>query len=440
MERTIYKDLLKWKNDADRKPLLLEGVRQCGKTYILKKFGKCEYEDVAYFTFERKPKMNDIFRMDLDPQRIVDELGAMRKKKIEPGKTLIILDEIQLCGEALTSLKFFCEEAKEYHVMCAGSLLGVMMAKPHSHPVGKVDKIQMYPMSFTEFLAANSEDVMIEHVNKNYPQKDLSLPLTDKLTTYLDQYFLTGGMPAAVASWIKDKDVEKVDAILDGIIGDYEKDFSKYASEHLAKLTLIWESIPVQLAKDNKKFMFGHVKTGGRARELEDSLNWLVNAGLVYKVKKVDKPVIPLPMFVDNTTFKIYLADVGILRRMAEVPSDFVFSRDKEYSLYRGAAAENYVLTELIACNGKVPYYWRSANEAEVDFVAQVDRTVVPVEVKAGMNKSKSLTELIKKYDPKISVVTSSRESKTDAVIYIPLYIIWKFRDLITDAVGKKKE
>jgi predicted AAA+ superfamily ATPase len=437
MERTIYKDLLKWKNNRDRKPLLLEGVRQCGKTYILKEFGEHEYEDTAYFTFERKPKMYDIFRADLDPRRIIDELGAMRNKKIEPERTLIILDEIQFCGEALTSLKFFCEEAPEYHIACAGSLLGVMTAKPHSFPVGKVDLFKMYPMSFKEFLIANSEDVMAEYVNNNYPAKGLSLPFTDRLTTCLDYYFLTGGMPAAVASWIKDKDIERVDAILDGIIGDYEKDFSKHASEPLAKLTLIWESVPVQLAKDNKKFVFGHAKAGGRSRDLEDALEWLINAGLVYKVKKVDQPTIPLPMFVDNMSFKIYLADVGVLRRMANVPSDFMFSRDKEFAAYRGAAAENYVLSELIACNGSIPYYWRSANEAEIDFVAQVDRTVVPIEVKAS-KKSKSLTEFIKRYDPKISVVTSPRDSKNDAVIYIPLHLIWKFRDCILGMTEKK--
>jgi predicted AAA+ superfamily ATPase len=361
----------------------------------------------------------------------------MRNKKIEPEKTLIILDEIQFCGEALTSLKFFCEEASEYHVACAGSLLGVMTAKPHSFPVGKVDRIKMYPMSFKEFLIANSEGMLVEYIINDHPAKDLSLPFTERLTTYLDYYFLTGGMPAAVASWTEEKNIEKVDAILDRIIEDYEKDFSKHASEPLAKLTLIWESIPMQLAKENKKFMFGHAKVGGRSRDLEDALEWLINAGLVHKVKKVDKPTIPLPMFVDNMSFKIYLADVGVLRRMTKVPSDFMFSRDKEYDAYRGAAAENYVLSELIACNGDVPYYWRSANEAEIDFVAQVGRAVVPIEMKAGKKKSKSLAEFIKKYDPKVSVITSPRDGK-DSVIYIPLYLIWRFRDRILSMAEMK--
>ena len=431
MERAVYKDLLKWKNDEDRMPLLVEGVRQCGKTYILKEFGEREYEDVAYFTFERRPKVIDIFQADLDPFRIIDELGVMRGKKIEPGKTLLILDEIQFCGQALTSLKSFCEEAPEYHIACAGSLLGVMESRPHAFPVGKVSIIQMYPMSFREFLLAFSEGPLIEYIDSNYPAKRLSLPFTDKLNTYLDYYFLIGGMPAVVESWIKNKDIEKADALLDWIIGSYEKDFSRHASEHLSKLTLIWESIPLQLAKDNKKFVFGHVKKGARSRELEDALEWLVNAGLAYKVKKIDRPAIPLPMFADNTSFKVYLVDVGILRRMSGVPSDFMFSRDKEYAEYRGAAAENYVLSELIAYNGTMPFYWRSGNEAEVDFVTQIERAVVPIEVKAGRNKSKSLSEYIKKYDPNVAVVTSPRNDKSEIVTYVPLYLVWKMHDHI---------
>ena len=439
MERAVYAELLKWKNDADRQPLLLEGVRQCGKTYILKKFGEAEYDDVAYFTFERKPKVIEIFKADLDPHRIIDELSAMRKKKIEPGKTLIILDEIQLCGAALTSLKFFREETPEYHIACAGSLLGVMLAKPHSHPVGKADHIKMYPMSFKEFLIANSEEILVEYVSNNYPAKSISSPLTDKLISQLDQYFLTGGMPAAVSSWIRHRDPEKVDAILDGIITDYEKDFSKYASEHLAKLTLIWESIPMQLAKENKKFMFGHAKTGARSKDLEDALQWLVNAGLVYKVKKADPPAMPLAMFADNMSFKVYPADVGVLRRMANIPSDFMFSRDKESGAYRGAAAENYVLTELISYTGSIPYYWRSAGEAEIDFVTQVGQAVVPIEVKAGSHKAKSLAEFIKRHGPNVSVITSPRENKGDAVVHIPLYFMWKFRDVIIGKMEKQQ-
>ena len=428
MKRDVYSDLLAWKNNEDRKPLLLEGVRQCGKTYILKEFGMNEYEDVAYFTFVNNPKMHKVFKTDPDPRRIADDLGVSRGKKIAPGKTLVILDEIQSCGEALTSLKSFCEDAPEYHVACAGSLLGVMTSKPHSFPVGKVDRIRMRPMTFREFLIANSEEMLVERIEKN-GNAETPLPFTDALRRYLDLYFMTGGMPEAVGSWIKYRDAAKVDAILDRIIMDYRDDFSRHAADSLPKLTLIWDSIPLQLAKENKKFIFGHVKTGARSKDLEDALEWLINAGLVHKVRRVDKPDVPLAMFADNADFKIYLADVGILRRMSRIPSKFMFSNDKDYAAYRGTLAENYVLNELIACNNDAPYYWRSGGISEIDFVAQIEGTAVPIEVKAGSAKSKSVTEFIKRYDPKIAVITSPRNDKSDVVTYVPLHLIWRLRD-----------
>jgi len=439
VQREIYSKLLEWKNRKDRKPLLLEGVRQCGKTYILNKFGKENYEDVAYFTFYNNPRLNDIFSMDLDPKRIIDQLGLFRMKKIEPDKTLVIFDEIQLCNQAIASLKPFYENAPEYHIACAGSLLGVLTSQPYSFPVGKVNRLQMRPMNFREFLLANAEDMLVEHIDKSDPTVPLPLPIADKLNTYLDYFYLVGGMPEAVASWINNKDIRMVETILEDIIKGYEKDFSKHASESLTKLTLIWRSIPGQLAKDNNKFVFGHVKTGARSKDLEDALEWLINAGLVYKVIKVVQPAVPMSMFADNANFKVYLADIGILRKMAGVPPDFIFSKDKEYSQYRGAVAENYVLNELVASNGDVPYYWRSEGVAEVDFVAQINGIVVPIEVKAGSNKSKSLLEFIKRYDPKIAVTISVKSGKTDNVIYIPLYVIWKLRDHILKTVKRKE-
>ena len=436
MKRLVYDDLLKWKDSRNRKPLLLEGVRQCGKTYILNKFGEQEYGDVAYFTFLDDPVVFNIFQTDLKPERIIKELGLLRGKKIEAGKTLIILDEIQFCNSALASLKFFCENAPEYHIACAGSLLGVMTSKPLSFPVGKVNRIKMYPMSFKEFLLANSEDMLVEHIDAG-PENDIT-SFSSKLKAYLDYYFLVGGMPGAVKAWIENADIEEVDSILDTIIKDYESDFSKHASEPLSKLTLIWNSIPVQLAKDNRKFVFGHAKTGMRSRDLEDALEWLINAGLVHKVKRAEKPEIPLPMFADNMDFKVYLADLGILRRMSKIPSGFIFSRDKEYDRYRGAAAENYVLNELIVCNRDIPYYWTSGNAAEVDFVAQIDDAAVPIEAKAGSNKSKSLGEFIKRYDPKVAVVTSPRDNKSDVVVYVPLYLFWKVREIVMGRISAK--
>ena len=436
MKREIYNDLLKWKNSTDRKPLLLQGVRQCGKTYILKEFGKENYEDVAYFTFEKNPELFNAFEKDLNTERILDHLSFTRDKKIEPGKTLLVLDEIQLCGRALTSLKFFCEDAPEYHVACAGSLLGVKLSRS-PFPVGKVDRLHMYPMTFKEFLIANSADLLVEHMDKNDPTEELPMILVNKLNTELDYFFLTGGMPAVVRSWISEKDIRKVDATLDKIIEDYEDDFSKHAPELLPKLTLIWRSIPIQLAKENKKFVFGHVKTGARSKDLEDALEWLVKAGLIYKVTKVTDPKVPLGMFADATSFKVYTADIGILRRMAKMSSRFMFSRDTEFKDLRGAIAENFVLSELIPYIDGVPYYWRSDGAAEVDFVAQIEDTAVPIEAKAGSGKSRSLAEYITSYNPKVAVTTTPRRNTGGVVAHIPRYVLWKICDLVRDRLKK---
>ena len=424
MRREICKDLLKWKNGEDRKPLLLQGIRQCGKTYILKEFGKENYDDVAYFTFEDNPNLQETFQQDLDTERILNYLSFARSKKIEPGKTLIILDEIQLCNRALTSLKFFCENAPEYHIACAGSLLGVMLSRPGSFPVGKVRRLTMYPMTFKEFLLANSEDLLVEHMIEN-PNDPLPQILINKLTTYLDYFFLTGGMPAVVSSWIKEKDIEEVDILLGDIIKDYIGDFSKHAEDHLTKLTLIWNSIPTQLARENKKFVFGHAKAGARAKDLEDALEWLVDAGLVYKVRKTSVPKVPLAMYADNTHFKVYMADIGILRKMAKMPADFIFSKDKEYDDLRGALAENFALNEIIPQVDDVPYYWRSDRGAEVDLVVQIGSLAIPVEAKAGNNNSKSLAEYVRRYEPKIAVTTAPGRNVGSIVRHMPLYALW---------------
>jgi len=428
MKREIYKDLLKWKNGMDRKPLLLQGIRQCGKTYILKEFGKENYDDVAYFTFEDNPNLQETFQQDLDTERILNYLSFARSKKIEPGKTLIILDEIQLCNRALTSLKFFFENAPEYHIACAGSLLGVMLSRPGSFPVGKVRRLTMYPMTFKEFLLANSEDLLVEHMIEN-PNDPLPQILINKLTTYLDYFFLTGGMPAVVSSWIKEKDIEEVDILLGDIIKDYIDDFSKHAEDHLTKLTLIWNSIPTQLARENKKFVFGHAKAGARAKDFEDALEWLVDAGLVYKVRKTSVPKVPLAMYADNTHFKVYMADIGILRKMAKMPADFIFSRDKEYDDLRGALAENFALNEMIPQVDDIPYYWRSDRGAEVDLVVQIGNLAIPVEAKAGNNNSKSLAEYVRKYEPKIAVTTAPRRNVSKVVRHMPLYTLWRMAE-----------
>jgi len=433
MKRLITDELHKWKNDKDRKPLLLEGVRQCGKTYILKEFGRQNYDNFIYINFEDDPELCDVFEPNLDPKRIVEDLSVIVGEKINPGSTLMIFDEIQFCNRALTSLKYFCEEAPEYHVAGAGSLLGVLTSKPYSFPVGKVDRMKMGPMSFKEFLLANSEEMLVERIEKNDPAEKLTDPIASRLKRYLDYYFAIGGMPAAVGSWVKEKDIEKVEKILEGIIIDYTKTFSKHASESLSKLMLIWKSIPLQLAKDNNKFMFGHVKTGQRAKDLEDALEWLIDAGFVHKVIKVEKPEIPLIMNADTTSFKIYLADVGIFRKMSDLPPNFSFSRDKKLDKYRGAAAENYVLNELIGSMGKTPFYWRSQYDAEVDFIMQAGMEAVPIEVKAGGGKAKSLSEYIERYSPKAAFTASTHSGRSGIVSSIPLYLAWRIPDLMKD-------
>jgi predicted AAA+ superfamily ATPase len=259
----------------------------------------------------------------------------------------------------------------------------------------------------------------------------LSEVITEKLTVYLNQFMIIGGMPAAVASWIRKKDIAKVNGILDGIINDYKDDFAKHAAEYVTKLTLIWNSIPMQLAKENKKFVFGHVKTGMRSKDLEDALEWLVNAGLIYKVKKIEEPRVPLAMYAENTNFKIYLSDIGILRRMVRMPSDFIFSENKEYADFRGAVTENFVLNEIVQHIDDLPYYWRSGATAEVDFIAQIFGVAIPIEAKAGSNKSKSFVEYISNYSPPVAVTTTPRRNMSSVVRHIPLYVLWKIADCV---------
>jgi predicted AAA+ superfamily ATPase len=349
----------------------------------------------------------------------------------------MIFDEIQFCNRALTSLKYFCEEAPEYHIAGAGSLLGVLTSKPYSFPVGKVDRLKMGPMCFKEFLLANSEEMLVEYIEKNDPTEKLTDPFASRLKRYLDHYFAIGGMPAVVESWVKEKDIEKVEKILGGIIKDYTNTFSKHAPASLTKLMLIWRSIPLQLAKENKKFMFGHVKTGQRAKDLEDALEWLIDAGFVHKVIKIDKPEVPLSMNVDITNFKIYLADVGIFRKMADLPPNFSFNIDKKFDIYRGAVAENFVLNELIASTGKTPYYWRSQYDAEVDFITQVGLEAVPIEVKAGGGRAKSLSEYVERYSPKVAITASTHSGKSGIVDSIPLYLAWRIIDYVKTLIGE---
>lgn len=426
MKRLVIDELVKWKESTNHKPLILKGVRQCGKTYILKEFGKEHYENVAYFNFEQDKSLSRVFDNDFDIKRIVYELSIISKSKIEQGKTLIIFDEIQECGNALTSLKYFNENGNGYHVACAGSLLGIALHKNVSFPVGKVDFITLYPMSFYEFLIAAGEESLYEYLI-TFKGKSVSEAIAPKIINLLKQYYVVGGMPEVVDNWIKNQDIQEVEQIQQQIISSYELDFAKHADiKDFPKLTAIWSSIPNQLSKPNSKFIFSQVKKGYRAKDLEDALEWLVDAGLVYKVTKIEKPYIPLSSYADSSFFKIYLSDVGLLRRMANVPADVILDSSSIYSEFKGAVTENFVLNELTKTLRAPLYYWTSDNSAEIDFVVQSNSCVVPIEVKSETNvKARSLSVYIDKYQPKYAIKTSMKSDVGgDRIYQLPLYLI----------------
>lgn len=423
--------LIAWKNSPDRKPLLLQGVRQCGKTYLLKEFGSLYYDDVAYFSFEDTPSLKEKFERDLHPKRIVKELGIMRNKTIGPQNTLIIFDEIQLCGKALTALKYFCEDAPEYHIACAGSLLGVALTEKTSFPVGKVEFLTLRPLGFYEFLLADGKGLLAESLRDGSSGIEaFEGELRDKL---LD-YYIVGGMPEAVDRWISSGcDLEKTETVQQYILDSYEADFAKYApSKDFPKLSAIWRSIPVQLAKENSKFIFSQVRNSWRAKDLEDALEWLVRAGLAYKVTKTDMPFIPLSAYADYTFFKLYMCDVGLLRKLSGLPASVIYDNSLAYREFKGALAENFVLCELMNQYRETPFYWKSSNRAEVDFVLQDGADIVPLEVKAKRaSHARSLDEYCKRFSPRKAFVISM-ENKEGT---IPLYMMWKFKELIADIV-----
>lgn len=439
MEREIINTLLKWKENPTRKPLVLTGIRQCGKTYVCKMFGEKYFEDTAYFNFEENSNLSSLFEFDYDVNRIIDELGnVIRGKKIIPGKTLLIFDEIQECPRSITALKYFCENMRELHLICAGSLLGVSIKKEKiSFPVGKVDHLQMYPMSFEEFVNADSgEQILIGA--KNY-DKFAELPslYTSKLEKYLKYYYIVGGMPEAVFEWTQSHNFEKVDVILENILLDYSSDFSKHAPlTDIPKLGWIWDSVPKQLAKENNKFIFSHVKEGKRSAELEDALMWLIDAGLIHKLELVSNPELPLSFYSDAMYFKVYMADVGLLRKKSKVSPNTILENSDIYKNFKGAFTENYVLCQLIA-QGFKPYFWRSNNTAELDFIFESNENVIPMEVKSESNtRAKRYQEYCKKYQPKIGFKLSMKnvgdnQNAQTHTISLPLFMFGRLQEYL---------
>lgn len=394
MKRTIIAQLKAWKNSPLRKPLILSGARQVGKTYILKEFGKQEYENVAYINCDGNQEIAHIFAEDYDMQRVLMVIGAISKQPIIPGKTLIILDEIQELHKGLSALKYFCENAPEYHVAVAGSLLGVAMHQGESAPVGKVDIIRLYPISFEEFLLAKGEEQM-QNILTAKDWKTISL-LHEKYTKLLREYYFVGGMPEAVKAYIERGDIWEVRAIHNKIITAYRNDMSKHAPlQQVQRINMVWNSIPSQLARDNKKFIYGALKKGARANDFEIAIQWLIDAGLVYKVHRVNKPALPLKFYEDMSAFKLFLLDSGLLGALSETPPQQMLIGNNVFEEYKGAFTENYVLQQLKSLPHTFIYYYSNDNSTlEIDFVVQHDTSIIPVEVKAEENlRAKSLRQ-----------------------------------------------
>lgn len=432
MQRDIYSKLIQWKSDKYRKPLILRGARQVGKTYILNEFAK-EYANSIYINFEKMPNVCSIFAGDLEPTSIISKLQIYFEATIAPGRTLIIFDEIQECPNALNSLKYFNEDANAYHVVSAGSLLGVKLKRSKGFPVGKVDFLDLKPLSFFEFLDAlgqNSLRMFLENIQSWEP---LSEALHQKAIALLKEYFVIGGMPEAITRFINEKSLEQVRKVQQSILDSYVLDFAKHAPpSDVMKIMAVWESIPNQLAKENKKFIFSAINKSARAREYADAIQWLVDAGLIYKSFNITVPRIPIDSYADKNIFKIYLLDVGLLGYMSRLPLKVFTEKQQLFTEFKGALTENFVAQELSANHFDKIYYWTSKGNAEVDFVIQSDLDVFPLEVKSGTStKKKSLLVYQENYQPSlVSRATLLNLKKDGTICNYPLYLLSLFPKL----------
>lgn len=395
MERSIYSSLKKWKESPTRKPLILQGARQVGKTYILKEFGAREYSEVVYINCDDNNDMQNMF-VDYDIDRIIRSMSAISGISIKPSTTLLILDEIQEVERGLASLKYFCEKAPEYHVAVAGSLLGITLHEGTSFPVGKVDMLYMYPMDFEEFLLAMGKEQLVELLRSN--NWTCLTPLRGMLTELLRQYYFVGGMPEAVKTYVERGDIWEVRSIHSKIIDAYRNDMSKHVpKQQVQRINMVWNSIPSQLARDNKKFIYGALRKGARANDFEIAIQWLVDSGLVHKVHRISKPVVPLKFYEDMSSFKLFLLDCGLLGALSETPPEQILIGDNVFEEYKGAFTENYVLQQLKSLPRTFVYYYSNDNSTlEIDFVVQHEAHVIPIEVKAEENlRAKSLRQFV---------------------------------------------
>ncbi len=426
MQRFAIEQLVEWKNRQNRKPLIIKGARQVGKTWLMKEFGRLYFKKVAYVTFYNNKRMKSVFEEDYDINRILMNINIEAKTEVTPEDTLIIFDEIQEAPRALEALKYFCENAPEYAIVAAGSLLGVALHKNISFPVGKVDMLDMYPLSFREFLCAMGETQLEQLLrDKNYT---LINDCSGKFIFWLKNYYYVGGMPEVVNFFADHKDYIEVRRLQNAILTQYEDDFGKHTEKNeLVRIRLLWNSIPMQLAKENKKFFFGQIKKGARLKDFEMAIEWLSDCGLITKVYKVNNPAVPLKAYIDFTAFKLFMLDVGLLGAMSELDAESILEGNDIFKEFKGALTEQYVLQQLVADTHYTPYYFGTdSNTFEMDFTVQKGRNVVPIEVKAETNQqAKSLKVYCQKYQPEYAVrISMNNYREEEWLTNLPLYAV----------------
>lgn len=430
MKRHIFKQLQEWKWSKAKKPLILQGARQVGKTYILESFAKTEFKNYAYVNFEQDNRAKNIFEPDLKPDRIIKALALHLGMSIIPKQTLIFFDEIQACPNALNSLKYFCEQAKEYDVVAAGSLLGIKLSNTKGFPVGKVNFLELYPMSFFEFLEALGKTQLSRHLAEINQFEPLDAAIHDDLCDLFKIYLYVGGMPEAVKNYVETEDFSLVRKVHEEIIKAYLLDFSKHTPDNqMMKVTAVWNSLPEQLAKENKKFVFTIMKSGARAREYEIALQWLMDAGLIYVSYNIVTPKLPLKAYLDNNAFKIYCLDVGILGALSDLNAKIILEKNALFTEFKGALTENGAAQLLKYAGVKQLFYWTSAHTAEVDFIIPFENRILPLEIKSGVsNKKKSLLVYDDRYQPAALNRASLLNLKQDGKLCnYPLYLLEKF-------------
>lgn len=432
MRRFLMKDLLKWKNKKHRKPLIIRGARQVGKTWIMKEFGRVHYKNTIYINFDNNERMKQVFSLDMDIKRIVSALKIEAGKNFNSEDTLLIFDEIQEVPQALTSLKYFYEEAPEYHIVAAGSLLGVALHAGTSFPVGKVDFLNLYPLNFEEFLCAVNENGMAELLESgDYTSINA---FSSKYIDLLKHYYYIGGMPEAVQTYIETDDMFEVRNVQNALLEYYSNDFSKHApKEIIPRIQMVWQSIPMQLAKENRKFIYGIIREGARAKDFELAIQWLIDCGLILKSTRITKPGMPLIAYIEMNAFKIYMLDVGLLAAKGNLDARVLLEGNRVFEEFKGALTEQFVAQQLVAGRKELYYYTKDNSSGELDFVVQQGQYIIPVEVKAEENlQAKSLRAYCDKYKPEIALRSSmSNYREQDWMTNVPLYALHSYLNRI---------